>query len=375
MRFNPFISASLLAVANAQDLNATLTGNPNLSELTALLISQPSLFSSLAGASNITVLAPSNDAIGALLNSSAGASFANNTDAITALLTYHVLNGTYLASAVPENETFIPTELTNPSFANVTGGQRLGAARSGANVTFFSGLLQNSSVSQANLNFTGGVVHVIDRILTLPENASSTLIAAGLSSLAGALTNASLVDAVDGLKDVTIFAPSNAAFQRIGSALPNLTTQDLTSILTYHVVNGTSPLYSTDLSNGTKVATLQGTELTITITEAGAVFVNGAEVTVPNVLIAGGVVHVIDNVLNPSSTATANGTATSGSPAFSGASSASNAPFTSGVPAPSSSIASALSSSSSKAGAGQAMATGAVGAMALFGAGAAFINM
>ena len=64
-------------------------------------------------------------------------------------LSYHVLNGTYLASAVPENETFIPTALTDSTFTNVTGGQRVGAIRSGNNVTFYSGLLQNSSVTTA----------------------------------------------------------------------------------------------------------------------------------------------------------------------------------------------------------------------------------
>lgn len=81
-----------------------------------------------------------------------------------------------------------------------------------------------------------GVIHIIDKVLTIPESPSDTAIAAGLSSLAGALIKANLVDTVDNLKDVTIFAPANAAFQAIGSGLANISNEDLSSILTYHVV-------------------------------------------------------------------------------------------------------------------------------------------
>lgn len=73
----------------------------------------------------------------------------------------------------------------------------------------------------------------------------------------------------------------------------------LVKTLTYHVVNGTSPFYSTKLSN-TTVKTLNGAELTIRIMN-GSVFVNNAKVTIPDVLIAGGVVHVIDQYVLPSS--------------------------------------------------------------------------
>lgn len=84
------------------------------------------------------------------------------------------------------------------------------------------------------MNFTGGVIHIINQVLTLPANASMTAVDAGLSDTAGALMQANLVDAIDGAKDLTIFAPNNAAFQAIGSALPNLTMQQLAGILEYH---------------------------------------------------------------------------------------------------------------------------------------------
>lgn len=139
--------------------------------------------------------------------------------------------------------------------------------------------------------FSGGIIHVIDSILTPPQKISVTAETLGLSSIAGALTMANLVEAVDDLDDVTVFVPSNAAFQAIGSVLANASVDALTSILEYHVINGTV-LYSTDVSN-TTVPTLQGNSITATVVN-GSIFINQAKVIIPNVLVANGVVHVID---------------------------------------------------------------------------------
>jgi uncharacterized surface protein with fasciclin (FAS1) repeats len=231
-------------------------------------------------------------------------------------------------------------------------------------------------INLQDVAFTGGVIHVIDHVLTLPANISATLVGAKLSSLYGALNATSLLSTVNGLKDVTIFAPSNAAFKSIGSALANASVADLTSILTYHVVNGTTPLYSSSLANNTSVQTVNGANLTVHFGTNNQVFVNGAKVITPNVLVAGGVVHVVDNVLNPAATNGPAASATAGTGAFPGASSVSSEPFTSGVAAPTSTIgggAAGATSSSSK-GAGPRV-TGAVGAAALFGAAAFAANM
>jgi uncharacterized surface protein with fasciclin (FAS1) repeats len=236
------------------------------------------------------------------------------------------------------------------------------------------------------VNFTGGVIHIIDRLLVLPETTTDTASAAGLSSLRGALHATNLMDTVDNTPDITIFAPNNEAFQSIGSALPNLTTEQITDILTYHVVvggNGTGVGYSSALSNGTTLKTANGQDLTITIGDKG-IFVNSARVVAADILIANGVVHVIDDVLNPTNATVANPAAQEGSPAFEGASSVSEAPYTSSQPTPTTSInseatqaadptksAGSSSSSSSSAGA-MPMQTGAIGMGALFGAAAVY---
>ncbi|KAH6677305.1 FAS1 domain-containing protein [Halenospora varia] len=208
------------------------------------------------------------------------------------------------------------------------------------------------------------------------RSGSATLAAANLTSLAGALTQLNLVNTINSLRDVTIFAPSNVAFSRISSALSNASTADLTSVLSYHVVNGTVG-YSSGLTN-TDLRTLGGQDLTIRI-QNRSVFVNSARVTTPDVLVANGVVHVIDAYYSTNaSTAAPEASGTSTSAVFPGATSASEAPYTSGVTqtatitnAPTG-AGSAVTSRSS-AGALRAVQTRMVGVMgmgALLGAGA-----
>lgn len=241
-------------------------------------------------------------------------------------------------------------------------------------------------------------------MLSIPPRLTDVAVAANLTSLAGALTQLNLVDTLTGLSDITVFAPTNQAFEAIGSALPTLSPEQLTSILQYHVVNS-SVLYSTDLSDGATVPTLNGGSVTVHITD-GKVFVNSAQVVIPDVLVANGVVHVIDNVLNPNNTsATPNPSATPQPPAYSGASSGTEAPFTSGVPTPtaplvtptpqtsasgsggtasgsaggsgtaSGSGASATGSAPAQSTGGASTLSGAFGAAALFGAGVVYMNM
>ncbi|KAI9755044.1 MAG: hypothetical protein M4579_004447 [Chaenotheca gracillima] len=385
MQLKHLTMAALAGTVSAQQMNLTaaLQGSPDLSNLTTYVGLFPDLLDTLASATNITILAPSNDAFAKLLEGPMGAAImANDTDLIQAVLTYHVLNGTYPASVVTDTGAFIPTLLTDSAYSNVTGGQVVEAIKSGDDVLFFSGLRANSTVTQADTNFTGGIIHVIDTVLTPPQNISTTAGAAGLTAIAGALTAADLVATLDSLMDVTVFVPNNDAFLAIGSALPNLTTEQLTSILEYHVINGTVA-YSSTLSN-TSVPTLAGPDVTISIVD-GSVFVNSAKVILPDILVANGVVHVIDNVLNPNATsATPDATASTQTPAFAGASSVSSIALTSGIPTassafptgqvtPASSAAAPPMSTAASTAAAAPMKTGAVGFAALFGAGAALM--
>ena len=125
---------------------------------------------------------------------------------------------------------------------------------------------------------------------------SATAGALKLNSLVSSLKAAGLVETVDSLAGVTIFAPNDAAFKAIASATANLSKADLGEILTYHVVPNVVG-YSTGLKNNQELTTVQGAKLTIRI-EDDSVFVNGAKVVIADVLTNNGVVHVLDGVLN-----------------------------------------------------------------------------
>jgi uncharacterized surface protein with fasciclin (FAS1) repeats len=104
----------------------------------------------LNSARNITILAPSNDALATFLNDSQRAiAIAQNPGILAALLTYHVLNGTYYASSFTNTSMFIPTLLTNQTYTNITGGQRVQALANNGTVSIYTALKENSTVVAA----------------------------------------------------------------------------------------------------------------------------------------------------------------------------------------------------------------------------------
>ncbi|KAK5113388.1 hypothetical protein LTR62_003488 [Meristemomyces frigidus] len=148
-----------------------------------------------------------------------------------------------------------------------------------------------------DINFDDGFIHNIGKLLLIPLSISETLITGNFTALAGAATKAGLVPTLEDLSDVTIFCPNNDAFQKIASGIANITNDHLIDISEYHVVQG-SVGYSTLLSNSS-LATLKGEDVKITIDNDGAVLVKAARVINAEILVANGVIHVIDEVLKP----------------------------------------------------------------------------
>jgi uncharacterized surface protein with fasciclin (FAS1) repeats len=112
--------------------------------------------------------------------------------------------------------------------------------------------------------------------------------------------------------ELTVFAPTDAAFAALGEETLNSVIADqalLTNILLYHVVPGV--VYSADVAAlladsmsdaGVMVDTaLEGAQYVITADDEGNVFVNGAQIIMTDVDAANGVIHVIDAVLLPPS--------------------------------------------------------------------------
>ncbi|KAI1396454.1 FAS1 domain-containing protein [Hypoxylon fuscum] len=378
-RLFPLVLATVASAQTPSLTDALGSQDSTLSSLNAILGSNSQIANALNNLRNVTILAPSNDALSSLMSSSDTVSLLSNSGYLQALLNYHVLNGTYYNTSFSNDSVFIPTALTNETYTNVTGGQVVEAQMRDNNVTFFSALKENATIVTPNLNFTGGTIHVINSLLMMPQNISETLSNANLTAAEGAINAANLNDSVANTHDVTIFAPNNDAFNAIGSITSNLTSDQLASIVGYHVING-SVNYSTQLQNST-LTTVNGQNITITV-ENGTVYANSAKITVPDILLANGVVHVINQVLNPdNASASPDTTATTATAAFSSASAGTDGvPFTSGVTTPTTTFPAATSAggsaeSSSSSGVAMPMKTGAVGAAALFGGAVVLVNL
>lgn len=146
----PLALAALAAAQDApQDLATTLSNTPELANLTSLLQSQPDLVKALSQAQDITILAPSNEAFTELLSTEEGKAVAADPAAVAALLTYHVLNGTFYGKDISETPAFVKSLLTDNNYTNVTGGQNVEAAVKDGKVVFTTGLLQEATVSKA----------------------------------------------------------------------------------------------------------------------------------------------------------------------------------------------------------------------------------
>lgn len=121
------------------------------------------------------------------------------------------------------------------------------------------------------------------------------------TTLVAAVKQADLVETLKGAGPFTVFAPTNAAFDKLpAGTVDNLMKDEnkakLKDILTYHVVPGA--IKAADLQDGQMLKTVQGEELKVTVKD-GKVMINNAEVTTADVISSNGVTHVINEVLMP----------------------------------------------------------------------------
>ncbi|TVR42735.1 MAG: fasciclin domain-containing protein [Planctomycetota bacterium] len=127
-------------------------------------------------------------------------------------------------------------------------------------------------------------------------------IAAGdarFSTLVSAVTSAGLVETLSGKGPFTVFAPTNDAFAKLPEGtLEALSTEQLTAILTYHVLAGAVPASEAVKLDGQQATTVNGAPITITVVD-GAVKINDAQVIIADIKASNGVIHVIDSVILP----------------------------------------------------------------------------
>jgi len=120
------------------------------------------------------------------------------------------------------------------------------------------------------------------------------------TTLVTAVKTAELVDALSNAGPFTVFAPTNAAFDKLPAGtvdglLKPEKKADLTSILEYHTYVGA--LKTEYMQDGQEFEMVNGGKVKITKKD-GKIFVNGSEI-VASISTANGMIHVINDVLLP----------------------------------------------------------------------------
>jgi uncharacterized surface protein with fasciclin (FAS1) repeats len=198
----------------------------------------------------------------------------------------------------------------------MSAGQRRPAAGKDAEQMFASRISRFalaavlvSSVAHAQKNpIVGGKEMYPNK--NIIENAVNS---ADHTTLVAAVKAAGLVDTLQGAGPFTVFAPTNAAFQKLPAGTVDTLLKPenkamLTTVLTYHVVPGR--LSSVDLkkqikmdkgtatlktvSGGTLWAMMDGKDIVLKDEKGGM-----SKVTQANVFQSNGVIHVVDTVVLP----------------------------------------------------------------------------
>jgi uncharacterized surface protein with fasciclin (FAS1) repeats len=119
------------------------------------------------------------------------------------------------------------------------------------------------------------------------------------STLIAAVVAADLVDFLNGNRQLTVFAPTDAAFAKLGLNAGNIGTlpkADLKNILKYHVTSGRRD--SGSVVGADRIRMLNGGFIKPSVS-GGDAFVNQSKIVAANIKTSNGIIHVIDTVLLP----------------------------------------------------------------------------
>jgi transforming growth factor-beta-induced protein len=277
------------------------------------------LVDALKGAGPITVFAPTDEAFAKLPAGTVEALLADK-DALTAILTYHVIPGAVTSDQVVKLST---AETLNGASVKITL------------TTDGKVKIDNAVVTVTDIKATNGVIHVIDAVLipgasasarTNPLAASASLgsgwIAqavrngnlnwftkylslytvsrlAGLPTLTTAVQAAGLQNTLMYKGPFTLFGPTEQAFGALPAGTVEALLKDpatLGNILLYHVVPGV--VKASDVVTLTEATMANGKTVKIAVVN-GKVKINDATVLYVDIAARNGVLHVIDGVLVP----------------------------------------------------------------------------
>lgn len=299
--------------AKQKNIVQTAVAAGQFKTLTAL-VKQAGLAGALSKPGKLTVFAPTDRAFAALKrnNPDLFQKVASDKALLQSVLTYHVVGKRIPAAAAT-------VAAKKGLKVKTLQGERIALSLKNRKIV----LNDSARVILPNVKASNGIIHAINAVLVPPSltetpepapTKSIVEIAAGspdFSTLVSLVQKAGLVSAISSPGPLTVFAPTNAAFEKLAKAAPATyaaVVADpalLTKVLTYHVVAGAikSPQAIAAAQQNGKVNSLQGEAISLSIKDGKLTLNGGSTVVTPDVLATNGVVHVIDTVIVPPSLA------------------------------------------------------------------------
>jgi uncharacterized surface protein with fasciclin (FAS1) repeats len=290
-----------LPVTTATNTIVDIAGGTDFTTLAAAL-TRVGLIETLQGEGPFTVFAPTNAAFDALLTELKIDGLDNVSDAqLTEILLNHVVSGKVLS-----------TDLTAGYVNTLATGAQQTKVSLLVDLTAGVKLNDRAIVTTANVNADNGVVHVIDKVLLVPDVVDAAVANPNFSILVAALTDERLADVdfvsiLSGDGPFTVFAPTNAAFQDLldsnedWKSLADIDPATLEAVLKYHVIVGDN-VTASEITDGLTPTTFEGSTFTINTTDGVVITDKGGNkstVQIADVQTTNGVIHAISRVLLP----------------------------------------------------------------------------
>jgi transforming growth factor-beta-induced protein len=278
-------------MTESKNIVQTASSDPQFSMLTAAL-TKAGLVSALEGEGPFTVFAPTNDAFNELF-SQLGIEGLDDLSAETLkpILLNHVVSGNIKAADITTG--YVSTlNNTAPDQNQV----KVFVQKSGT-VT-----VDGSQVITADVMASNGVIHAINKVILPASVVSHAINNPGFSILVEAVVKAGLVDALSATGPFTVFAPTNDAFTALFavlgvSGISDLTAEQLTPILLYHVVPGN--VLASQVTTGNVPTLKEGSTISIMVDGMGVKLNTNSNVIATDVQGSNGVIHAIDAVILP----------------------------------------------------------------------------
>lgn len=298
--------STTLRLTSANSLGHTLRRHGSLSLLHEVLV-KLDLLPVYEESYDVTFLAMNDEAIIYLANWGLNLTQIDPNIA-RVILNYHIVEGVHLSEELLRQNRELQIAhsiLRPPAFTNVSDGpavklmlRRPDDANKPATLIAQSGLQSVSNIVDVDLRYDSGVMHVIDRNLVLPHNISETTnLVNKLHEFWRLINKAQSRELLEELCDTTIFLPNDAAVRKVLPTLESMTPEQLAAVVANHVVPNNVLYHTQFTSHAQKYSTMSGKTINVTRKSADSILVNKANILEEDVLIYGGVAHVIDKVL------------------------------------------------------------------------------